>query len=183
MNSSKSFYYVKFLALMAIAVVTFDACNKDDNNNTKDPEYVGVWSRTESIPIDSFSLDMKDVLTLTKDKVTNVGLVYNPETSEWLNLLGMKGSFTANGNNFSVTVNEVGMSPFDTTGLPTGQIEYFDKNQVEFNLILQELGLEQTFNAQYSVTSNQLTLKTDDNNDGDYLDDGESQVYTKETGM
>jgi hypothetical protein len=178
MRSFKLFSYAKFLAAASILSLTFYACDKDDDD--KDPAYVGVWSRTETIYIDTLTLDFKDVLTLTKNTFTDIGKVQNPDTDEWIDLMGMKGTLSASGNNLDVSLTEIGLSDFDTEGIPTGDIVYYNTQDEEFDALLYELDQEGNFDAAYSVAGNQLTIKIDDNNDGDVLDDGETQVFTKE---
>ena len=50
----------------------------------------------------------------------------------------------------------------------------------DFNSILDGLGLNQTISVEYSITDNEMTLKFDFNNDGDFTDTNEgSLIYTK----
>lgn len=178
----KSFSLLNYSKLLLIAlVVTLSAvsCNKDDDDE-KDPVYLGTWSRTETVIIDEFELDVKDIMTFTKNSVTNLGQIYNPLTEEWIDLMGLKGSLSVDGNSMDVTVDEIGFSDTDLDGLPTGDMTYYDSGDPEFDALLNEFELEENFEAEYSVAGNQLTLKTDDNSDGDFNDEGETAVYTKE---
>ncbi|HLO58459.1 MAG TPA: hypothetical protein VK179_06940 [Bacteroidales bacterium] len=174
--------YARLLAGISLVIFSFNSCKKDDDNNNNDPAYVGTWSRTDTIPVDTFALQVKDLLTFTKTTVTNMGQIYNPDTDEWLDLMGMKGTFTASGKTLDITVDQVGISDFDTLGIPSGNIQYFTKDDAEFNLVLNELDQKENFQAEYNVSGNKLTMKVDDNDDGDFTDDGETQVYTKESG-
>jgi hypothetical protein len=179
MKSLSFLSYARLLAGISLVIFSFNSCKKDDDNKN-DPAYVGTWSRTDNIPVDTFSLQVKDLLTFTKTTVKNMGQIYNSDTDAWLDLMGMKGTFTSSGKNLNITVNQVGISDFDTLGIPTGNIQYFTKDDTEFNLVLGELGQKENFDAEYSISGNKLTMKVDDNDDGDFLDDGETQVYTKE---
>jgi hypothetical protein len=181
MKSLSFLSYARLLAGISLVIFSFNSCKKDDDNNN-DPAYVGTWSRTDTIPVDTFALQVKDLLTFTKTTVTNMGQIFNPDTDEWLDLMGMKGTFTASGKSLNITVSQVGISDFDTLGVPTGSIQYYTKDDPEFNLVLNELDQKENFDAEYSVSGNKLTMKVDDNGDGDFNDDGETQVYTKGSG-
>ncbi len=171
---------MKYFLIAFLAVLSITSCKKDDDDDNKSA-FIGTWSRIESIEIEEdFSIDVKDIFTFTKSSVTNLGQVYNPDTEEWLNLMGMKAAIDVSGEKMDVTVISVGLSDVDDDGIPTGVLIYFDDNDEEFEAVLAEVELEQYFEAEYSVSGDELTLKTDDNGDGDFNDDGETQVYTRE---
>jgi len=50
----------------------------------------------------------------------------------------------------------------------------------DFQRIMSENGIPQTFTSQFSVSGNKLTIMTDVNNNGNYTDPGETTVYTKQ---
>ena len=53
-------------------------------------------------------------------------------------------------------------------------------NQSQFSSLLSQSGMEKTFKSEYSISANNLTLKTDINKDGDYNDENEVTIYTKQ---
>src|SRR5665648_56411 len=80
-----------------------------------------------------------------------------------------------------VTISEIGISSLNAiTGLPTGTIIGYKEGSVEFESILSQTEQSQTFESEYSISGSELTLKTDNNYDGDYLDEDEVTVYTKQ---
>jgi len=153
------------------------ACEKDKNN----PDYVGTWVATGTISVDTVIMEMKDIMTFSTNTFSDIGQIKNPDTNAWINLIGLKGSISVNGNIMNVAITEIGMSAFDMlTGMPTGDIVYYKDSQSQFSSLLSQSGMKKTFKSEYSISVNYLTLKTDNNNDGDYNDENEVTIYTKQ---
>jgi hypothetical protein len=120
-------------------------------------------------------------MTFSTNTFSDISQIKNTSTNEWINLIGLKGSISINENIMNVTVTEFGLSTFDMiTGIPTGNIVYYKDNQSEFSSLISQSGMKSTFKSEYSVSGNNLTLKTDNNNDGDYNDENEGTIYTKQ---
>jgi hypothetical protein len=169
-------YSLLFTALcMVIFFIT--ACEKEEDV----PDYVGTWIATGSFTEEEVTLEMKDILTLKTSSLTEVLQIKNPLTDNWLDYLGLKGSLTVSDNTMSIVLNELGMSSFDMmTGMPTGNITYYSKEQNEFDQLISESGMPETYSAQFSVSGGSLTFKVDINEDGDFDDEGEVTIYTKQ---
>ena len=171
LNPAKQFF------ILLIILSFCYACKKDENN----PDYAGTWEATGTMNVNSIIMEMKDIMTLSTNTFSDIGQIKNPDTNEWINLIGLKGSISVNGNIMNVAIMEIGMSAFDMiTGMPTGNIVYYKDGQSQFSSLLSQSGMEKTFNSEYSISGNNLTLKTDNNNDGDYNDENEVTVYTKQ---
>lgn len=165
---------VFFIVLLA---VTISSCKKNDPA----PDYVGTWYATGSAQLeDSTTVEMKEVMKLNDGSFSNVIQVKNPSTNAYLDYLGTKGTMTVNGKKMSVTVTEAGVSTFDVSGIPTGTIHYYKSNETGFTTLLAFLEMPSSFQSEYEISGNQLTLKTDYNADSDYNDDGEVTVYTRQ---
>jgi hypothetical protein len=50
----------------------------------------------------------------------------------------------------------------------------------QFDNIFSQTGQTQTFGFEFSISGNTLTVYSDYNSDGDYLDEDEAVVYTKQ---
>jgi hypothetical protein len=179
MKTSLFLNYANVFMLASAALVFVTSCEKDDKDD-KDPAFIGKWSRVETIPVEDFTIEVKEMVTFTASSFTHMGQVKNPETNVWIDLMGLKANISVDKNKMDVTVKEVGLSELDFEGMPTGDITYYSDEELEFEAILAEVEIEQTFNAEYSVSGDKLTLKSDDNSDGDFTDEGESEVYTRE---
>lgn len=178
MNNLKFAEFYKLVALLSILVIVSSSCKKDDEVT---PDYVGTWIAIESIPTTTGFTAIRDVMTFTENKVTD--LIQFPEGSadKWIDYMNMKGLVSVSGNMMNVSIAEIGISSLNAiTGMPTGTIISYKDGSVEFETILSQSEQSKTFKSEYSVSGDKLTLKTDNNNDGDYLDGDEVTVYTKQ---
>ncbi len=177
MKTMKSLNQSGLLIISLFVFSLLSSCKKDNVN----PDYVGTWVATGTINLSNMTMDYKDVITFSTSSFEDIGKVKNPVTSAWLDFVGLKGSMTVNGNVMDITLTDAGITTFDAvTGLPTGTLVYYKDNQSEFSTILTQSGMKKTFQSEYSISGNNLTLKTDLNNDGDYTDANETTVYTKQ---
>ena len=177
MKKVKEFY---MLATFLAMVVLFSSSCKDKDDDPLLPDYVGTWVAIESLPTEAGTVQIKDIMTFTEKSFTDVGKL-QVSTNYWIDLVSMKGTLSVNGNIMKFTVTEVGMSEFsEVTGFPTGVMETHSKGSAEFDSLLEEVGQPAIFESEYIVAGNKLTLKTDNNEDGDFEDEMEITVYTKQ---
>lgn len=169
--------YIKPFLVILIFVLLW-SCKKDD----PDPDYVGTWVAIETVAIDEVtSVQVKDVLVFEKSKFDQVQQVKNTITNNWVSLLGMRGTFTVEADKMNITITEAGQSSVSTiTQLPTGEIEYLKATDINFASFMAFIEIPATFVSEYSVSGNEITLKTDLNNDSDYNDLGEVRIYTRQ---
>lgn len=179
MSNLKLFKFYKVAAFMAIVVLFGSSC-KDKDDEPVLSGYVGTWVAIESIETEAGAIPFKDIMTFTETSFEDLGQI-QISFNKWTDFLSMKGSLLVNGNKMTVTIQEIGMSSFSpVTGLPTGTITSYPAGSDEFNELLDEAGQSQTFESEFSVSGNNMTIKTDNNDDGDYLDEMETSEYTRQ---
>lgn len=161
------------MVLVAISFATMSSCSKDDEVSA---DYVGTWLSDESIA----SSSEKETLILTANSLTINLQTKDETTGSWVEYYGLKGSISVNKQLLTITITEIGVAFDVQTGEPTGTMTFYKAGSASFDLLLQHAEQSVTFNSEYSVSGNTLTLKTDDNNDGDYMDEGESTTFTKQ---
>lgn len=166
------------MVLLVITAVFSTSCNKDDDDETQNADYVGKWS--SDIIISDEDGDYKDNLTLTKNTFEDVIQMQN-SNNNWVNSVIVKGTMTVSGNKMNVHVSEIGISEIDeTTGDFTGNITTYQEGSLFYGIIMDQVGQDPDFQSEYSVNDNKMTLKTDMNNDGDFSDANESILYTRQ---
>lgn len=177
MSNLKSGWLSKSFLLMFLFVILFSSCKKDE----VDPDYVGTWSATGTLTEDGISTQIKDNMIFSRSGFTELVQVYDATTSKYIDYIKLIGTLTVTATTMNITVTEIGISSFDIiSGKPTGTIATYKDGTSQFNTLFAQTGLSKTFKSEYSVSGNQITIKTDNNNDGDYLDVDEVSVYTKE---
>lgn len=163
-------------AFMALLVIFCLSCGEDDPVL---PDYAGTWVTTATIPSEEGNIEGKQILMLNEKSFSD--LVQLQVGTKWIDFVVMKGSVSVSGNMITRTIKELGITSYNmATNLPTGVIVTSKEGEEEFNTIMEQFGLEKTFTEEFSVSGNKLTLKTDDNHDGDYLDELETNVFTKQ---
>jgi len=168
----------KLVALLTILVIFSSSCKKDDEVT---PDYAGTWIAVESIPTASGYTAIRDVMTFTENKVTDLIQFPGGSADKWIDFMNLKGTISVSGNLMTITIVEIGISSLNAiTGMPTGTIVSYKEGSAEFDALLLQGEQSKTFNSEYSISENKMTLKTDNNNDGDYLDGDEVTVYTKQ---
>lgn len=167
-------------ALLVMVVLFSSSCQKDDQVNSGNASYVGTWIAMDMISIPSYeNTSLKDVMTLTETSFTDLRQIQF--MNGWMDFISMKGTLSVNGNLITVNVTEAGTSFNMDTLLPffpLGTIKSYKEGTPEFENLLSLAKLSKTFTSDYSVSDNQLTLKTDYNKNGTF-DAGETTVYTK----
>jgi hypothetical protein len=150
--------------LLAVFVVGFMSCEKDE-----DPDYVGKWTSTAT----EGEMTLKDVLTLTEDTFEDI-ISVEVLTDIWVEFMGVKGTMKVAGNSVKLMANSVGA--VDDENMDT-ELVWYDSGTDDFNELVEVFGGTE-LSGEYEVNGNELTLKTDLNNDGVYSED-EITTYTR----
>jgi hypothetical protein len=173
----KVYPIIKSLLFVALVAVFFSSCKKDD----PDPEYAGTWVTINSLSDGSSSVEMKELIILSAGKFEQIVQLKNPSTNQWVNYIGFKGTFTTSEKKLNITIVEAGMSAMSPiTQLPNGQIEYIKSTDGLFTEFLEAFETPETFTMEYEVNGNEITFKSDYNDDKDYNDAGETRTYTRQ---
>lgn len=163
-----------FVIALATISFTMSSCSKDKEISA---DYVGTWVTNTTLDGD---LEAKETLTLTSNTFNIKYQMKDATSGAWMDYISMKGSISVNNQLITGTITEIGIAFDPITGEPTATMTTYQAGSSLFNLIIEESVEGATFTSEYSVSGNTLTLKTDDNNDGDYLDEGESEIFTKQ---
>ena len=167
----------RLILFILLYVIVFSSCKKDEAQ----PDYAGTWVVTGAYTLGNMTFEMKDILTLSKGSFSDVIQIKDPTNNKWINASGIKGSVSANENLLTFIIQEIGVSSVNVvTQMPTGTLEYYKDGQTEFDDLLSANDLVKTYNSEYSIADNTLTLKTDINEDQDYNDAGETILYTRQ---
>lgn len=173
----KIYTFVKSILVIAVVVLAFSSCKKDD----PDPDYAGTWVTIGTLSDGTSSMEMKELIILSGGKFEQLVQIKNPTTNQWVNYIGFKGTFTTTGQKLSIKITEGGMSAMSPiTQLPTGQIEYLKSTDELFKDFMEAFETPETFEMEYEVNGNEITFKSDYNNDQDYNDPGETRTYTRQ---
>lgn len=176
MKQLKNKWISAFMVLLVITAA-FTSCKKDENT-VQSADYVGKWN-SDVITSDS-EPDSKHNLTLTKNTFEDMVLT-KVSSGEFVNSIIVKGSMTATNNVMNVHVSEIGVSEInDQTKEPTGNVTSYKEGSLLYGLILDQSGRKADFQSEYTVNNNKLTLKTDINKDGDFLDANETTTYNRQ---
>lgn len=172
--------YFRFKKLFSIVLlftaitVLVSSCEKDDDEV---PAYVGTWQNISMFDEDNM-IQMKETLILKENSFSALGEVNFD--GEWIDYVKLAGSLNVSGTSMTLTIKELGISSFDMiTGYPTGQIVTYKEGTAQFELIMGESGQEQIMSSEYSVSGENLSVKEDFNEDGDFNDEDEITVYTR----
>ncbi|MBC8004363.1 MAG: hypothetical protein H7X84_02725 [Verrucomicrobia bacterium] len=162
--------------VMAVVVSFNSSCSEDE---VILPDYAGSWEAVASVQGASGYTQIKDIMTFTETGFTSLSQVEQP-VSKWTDFASMEGTMEVHGDIMSIMVTEIGISSISgINGQPTGIITSYKKGTAEYDALFAKLGESKNFESKFTVSGTKLTLQTDKNNDGDYLDDLETIVYTK----
>jgi hypothetical protein len=167
----------KALLMIAVPVIMLSSCSKDDEVSA---DYMGTWSAVVTVSESGNSIQCKDKFTFTQSGFSDLLQLRDPSTGKYIDYMKLNGSMTVSGNALNMKVTEIGVSTFDVAGYPTGSIIMYKEGSSVFTSLFSQTGQSQNVKSVYEVSGSKMTLKTDNNNDGDYTDDGETTVYTKE---
>lgn len=178
MRNLKLKWFSKSVLLFSTLVVLFTSCKKDDEIN---PDYVGSWATIETMSLDGIPTQFKDIMTFSKSGFNDLGQIYDESTSKYIDFIKLNGTISVSGTTMNVKITSIGVSTFDMiTRQFTGTIVMNKEGSSVFNNLLTETDQPKSFVSEYSVSGNTMTIKTDNNNDGDYTDADETTVYTKQ---
>lgn len=166
------------LGIMLIALFALvSSCSKDDEIAA---DYIGTWVTYTTIDdgLEPDGREAKVTMTFTANSFNNLFQVKDATTGNWVDYFAMKGSLSVTNQLITGTTTEIGLGIDLITGEPTGTMTFYKAGSPYFDLYMEDSDV--TFNFEYSVSGNTLTLKTDDNNDGDYLDEGETETLTRQ---
>ena len=149
------------------------------DNEVKKADYEGTWVNTMTDDM----LTATTTLELTSSTFVYSTVVGNLTTSK------LSGTMTVAGDKMTQTLNSLtmpdmskldttvipDMSKLDSIVIPTTTIK---KGDAGWDAAVNEIGGE-TNVVTYVVNGTKLTLKHDENNDGDFTDEGETMEFTK----
>lgn len=170
MNNSKK-WFCKSVLLFSLCGLLFTSCGEDKDE--PDADYVGTWVSVETTSEDGLSALTKNTLVLTANSFSYLSQLY------FIDLAKMEGSITVSGDKINATVTGFGMASEDEI-TTENEITVYKEGSSEFNSLIESSGIPTSFEVKYSVSGNFLTLSIDENNDGDYTDENETVVYTKQ---
>ena len=180
MNNSKK-WFCKSVLLFSLCGLLFTSCG--DDKDEPDADYVGTWVSVEttSESVETTSEDglfapTKNTLVLTANSFSYVSQLY---FVKYFDLAKMEGSITVSGDKINATVTGFGMASEDVI-TTENEITVYKEGSSEFNSLIESNDIPTSFEVKYSVSGNFLTLSIDGNNDGDYTDENETVVYTKQ---
>lgn len=177
MNTLTNIQKVKFLAVVVLISWALQGCEKEEYV----PDYVGTWVSEQDLTKQGGSPAVRDMLDFSEGSFTNLGQVKDIKNDKWLDFIGVKGRIIIKNDVMQVEVLEMGISKIDVfSGLPTGLIHYYRPDQAEFTTIINKSHLSTSYQSNFLVTGNKLTLQTDKNNDGDFADQGEITTFVKQ---
>ena len=169
--------WVSTLMFLLVLSAAFTSCKKDETT-VPEADYVGKWT-SDAIASDTQG-DHKDNLTLTKNTFEDV-IQTKVSSGTYVNSIIVKGTMTVTNNTMNVHVSEIGISDInDQSGEFTGNVTTYKEGSLFYGLIMDQVGQDADFQSEYAVSSNKLTLKTDMNNDGDFLDSNETTTYSRQ---
>lgn len=161
--------YSILLSVVLFVSLFLSGCKKDDDK----PAYVGTWEMTET----SDNGQMKTTLTVTESTVTVINSYFFGEA--WIDGSGMKATLSVSGDDVTLTLTEIGQAPYTMNGI--GDIVWYTPSDEEFAALALDFGANANLQivGKLTVDGDQLTIKTDNNGDGDYSDPYETQVFTR----
>jgi hypothetical protein len=164
-------------AFMAVGLMFNSACKKDDSVA---PDYAGTWVTVETVFSNGKYIQVKDIKTFTETGYTE--LVQRQLSSDaWTDYVSVKGTLSVYGDMMNVNVTEMGATSYSmVTNQPTGVITYYKKGTSEFDALVSLMDQPKTFESKFSVSGNKMIIQTDLNGNGNYLDEMETSVYTKQ---
>lgn len=169
--------WCKTAVFMAVAVMFNSSCTKEDIIL---PDFVGTWVTVETVALNGSYVQVKDIKTFTPTGFTDM-IQKQLASDTWTDYVGMKGTLSVYGDVMNMTVTEIGASSYSmVTNLPTGVMTSYQKGTPEFDALISQMHQPKNFESKFSVSGNKMIIQTDLNADGDYLDEMETSVYTRQ---
>ena len=176
MNSKLNFLF-KVLIVFPVSLFIFNtSCKKDDS-----PEYVGTWVGEKYYPAGGGYggyAAFKDILTINETSYLNI-LQKQISGGKWDNYESIEGSLSTDGSIMNLTISEL-RSYYYIFEAPRENVEIYKKEDANFETILLNKGKQKSFSWEYNVSGKKLTIKIDNNKDGDFSDLNETIEYTKQ---
>ncbi|HEY3371566.1 MAG TPA: hypothetical protein VGK10_11990 [Prolixibacteraceae bacterium] len=166
---------LKVAIFIAILVVFSSSCKAKDPVL---PEYAGTWVSVNYLGTSEGFSWFKETYTFTETTFSRLMQLQLP-AGEWIDLDSSNGSMTFNGKIINFTTTAIGRTSYEK-GLPTGKITRYSAGSDIFDHYLLEIGQSISIPTEWSVSGNLMTNQTDYNFDGDFLDEGEARVYTRQ---
>lgn len=172
---------------ISIAASLAWSCKKDEADPKvsspvdSDPEYYGTWVYIQQLTNGVKTVDIKEIYTFKADTFSKIRQVKDADTRKWIDFEGSKGVFSVNDSLFDITIKEVGYSSINpVTNMPTGTMIYYKSSDNGFKSYVEQYGVDVNLKCIYEVLENELTLRTDLNNDMDFADPGETVTYLRQ---
>jgi hypothetical protein len=73
MSNINSKWLSKYFLLTSVFILLLSSCEKDDDVN---PDYIGTWSAFEIVTEYGITLNIKDIITFTKEGFSDLGQIY-----------------------------------------------------------------------------------------------------------
>lgn len=174
MNNSKK-WFCKSVLLFSLCGLLFTSCGNDNDKEEPQANYVGTWVNVGTSSEDGLSVPTKNTIVLTTNSFSYVSQLSLLGT--YCDLGKVEGTMTVSGDKVNATITGFGMASEENI---TSGVVVYKKGSSEFDSLIESSGIPTSFEVKYSVSGNFLTLSIDENNDGDYIDENETVVYTKQ---
>jgi hypothetical protein len=175
MKDSRLLLINNFLFVFAL-IVFLQSCKKD-----YDPDLIGTWIAEETVPLNGYPTKVKDVITFSKNRFTDLIQIYIPSLGNYYDYKKLSGSISITGSTMYLALYEIGFMSYPATdGNPPGPLTFQKKGDLQFYYNTTHGVYKEFFNAVYTLSGNKLTIMSDNNSDGDYSDPLETTVYTRQ---
>jgi hypothetical protein len=141
------------LMVICLFTIMFSSCQKDEETT---PDYVGTWTRSETITEEGVTVDFKTTLTLTASKYTE--LVQMKTGEKFLDLIKITGALSVSGDVMTIDLQSIAVTSYSITGMPTGTLVTYNENSAEFNQFLSLFEIDKTQTASYTVVGKTLNV-------------------------
>jgi hypothetical protein len=150
--------FMNIAMIISLFVIFCSSCKKDEVIN---PDYFGSWSTTQIYNEGGTSYSGIVIFTFSNDTFIEMWQLRNKITNNLVNWQNIKGPLTVTGKTMNFKVTSIGISTFDQTGYPTGNIINYKEGTSIFNQDIVQTGYKTVFSFDYSVSGNQITLTAD----------------------
>lgn len=181
MKTVTHFFLLKLVSVLLLLTFLDQSCKKADHNPDQDnAKYIGTWLDMRSVDEGEATVEVKNILTLSTDSLSYFAQYGITALGPWIGVFKLNGTAADSaGMVLKVTVTSISVPKFDANDNITGYTVYKPTDPT-FLQLLSQFNFEQSFGFKYSISGNQMTLKRDFNNDGDFSDVNETIVYTKQ---
>lgn len=158
------------LVLIFISIVLFHSCKSDE-----DTRYIGSWrsiNREENGEIVYMTIRTLILTTSTYEETYHIR---RDDSGVTVGILGMKGRLSFSRHYMIFSLEELGACARDEMDKCTDKVDWFSEGSVYWDLNIPYFS--KIVRGEYEVDGNNLILKRDLNNDGDYGDTGESVIF------